>query len=503
MILFDEQTKDELPESFTEDRRCPNEMTSYYKDDSTYGHCRKEEWNKYATIQSIYELNLNFPIVLIRDQTNITNIVKCFNEFNSKENKKNYEPTKSTDLICSLELKTWMIGAKNSKVCMSRSSSGINFENVKYCDSVNSYNVFSTLFKYGEDDRIEDRSIVMLTSRIDSLSIFDNAANGASTTLTSLITLFSVMSILRDQRENGVLKHNGHNVLYSFFDGESLDYIGSGKTAFDLGTDGLRPLQYDSKVLNVTFFKQHLHSAIELSQTTSTDKFYIHTDPLTRNKSSIKPQLDELIESLVSSSIENVDQADLPLPPSSVQQLLAHDHDLPVLVISNHRTDFENKFYNSFLDDHRSIKDKENVISKIASLSESIANSLLTVLESQKDANLKADTELIRTLYNCLIEDSKCKFFEDIRGKTSRLQPAFDTYPLYISTSINEDLQPYHYEYLITLSRLSSYLNGKNMDNISTSDACEEMNNLKTNVSEFDTHNVCHTFNYFKSLLFV
>lgn len=234
--------------------------------------------------------------------------------------------------------------------------------------------------------------------------------------------------------------------------------------------------------------KKHLRSAIELNQLIIDDKFYLHTDPLTRNKSTIRNELDNLIYKLLKSNfIENVQ--DTPLPPSSVQQLLAHDLDLPVLVISNHKTDFTNKFYNSFLDDSRTIKNKEQSILKIAKLSESIAKTIISILNNENDLNrikINGDdySKLIRDLYYCLIEDSKCKFFEDIRSRPSRLDSQYKTYPLYISTTVlrNEELQPYHYEYLITLGRLSSFLNGRNLDNITTKEQCDEMNNLNINV---------------------
>jgi len=480
LVLFDNHTE-ELPESLTEDQRCPNVMSEYYKNDLTYGNCKKQEWNQF-TIQSLYELNLEFPLVLVRNQSDINLIEQCFNDFNAKTNKTS-QPKQSTDLICSLQLKTWMLGAKDSKVCMSRSSVGFSLESTKYCDSVNSYNVFSTLFKYENNIQAEDRSIVMLTSRVDSLSLFDNSATGASTTSTSIITLFSVMAILRDLRNQGVLVSNGHNVMYALFDGESLDYIGSGRTAYDLGTDGLSPFIIQStKNFNLTFYKNHLHSAIEISQATSTDNFYIHTDPLTREKESIKNQLDQLIKNLNSSSSIKLAAQDLPLPPSSVQQLLAHDHDLPVLVISNHEKKFINKFYNSFLDDERAIKDKEKVIDNIVSLSESIAKTLISVLETSKEVTVKADRNLTSKLYNCFIEDSKCSFFRDLLGRESRLQSNFKTFPLYISTSLFDVLQPYHHEYIEVLSLLSAYLNGQNLENATKKESCLKMNEIDSNV---------------------
>ena len=494
LILFDTRS-DELPEAFSEDRRCPNEMTSYYRTDPTYGHCRREEWNKYASFEAISELNLDFPMILMRDQSNITSIKQCFQRFN--EPSAGHRPSGTTSMLCSLELKTWMVGAKSSKVCMSRSTSGINLENVGYCDSVASLNLFASLFKYEKEDKIDDRSVLVLASRIDSLSIFDNAATGASTTLTALITLFSVMRILREQRDaDGLERMSRKNVLYALFDGEAFDYVGSGRMAFDLGTDGLQALLYSGQSFeNLKFLKHHLHSAIEINQATwvgqndeTNRTFYIHTDPLTREKPTIKKELDKLVQELIQPNLINdAKGANLPLPPSSVQQLLAHDPDLPVLVISNHKTDYVNKFYNSFLDDKRTIADRKGlVISKIAALSESIARTIIRFLDN-KERPLKADHELIGQLYDCFIENSKCKFFEDIRGAASRLSPAFATFPMYITTTRIEfrEMVPFHFEYLWTLSRLSAYLNGKNQSSIRNADECKEQNKKQDTNSTF------------------
>ena len=476
LVLFDLQFKDKLPSAFSEDKQCPNEMTSYYKDSKEYGFCK---WNSYAPSPSIAELNLDFPMMLMRDEKNITSIEQCFNDFNQLEKRK------TIDLLCSLELKTWMYGAKSSKVCMSRSSSDYNLETVLFCDSINSFNVFDTQFKYANaTSKIDDRSILMLISRIDALSIFDNAANGVSTTFTSLITLFSVMKILKQQQPT---RKNGRNVMYSLFDGEAFDYIGSGRTAYDLGTPAVG-LQSISSKNKLKFLKQHLHSAIEISQATFQDKFYIHTDPLTRAQPNIESELTKLINSLQTNSkiLEKVDyKLKQPLPPSSVQQLLAHDHNLPVLVISNHKTEYVNKFYNSFLDDKRTIDDrKEQVIENIASLSESIASTLISFLNDGGEASkiaVKADLKLIKQLYDCFIEDSRCKFFEQIRGKPSNLRNY--NYPLYISTSGIEEIQPYHSEYIMTLKRLSAFLNGDRLSEIISEENCKALGKLNLNLT--------------------
>lgn len=483
LVLFDVQSKDKLPNSFTEDKRCPNEMTSYYKDNEVYGHCKREEWNKFApSIESISELDLDFPMILIRDKENITSIEQCFNDFNVKGT------SKTSDLICSMELKTWMFGAKNSKVCMSRSTSGVNFESVLYCDSVSSYNLFNTLFKYENetlDDQLKNRSVLVLASRIDSLSIFDNSASGASTTLTSLITIFSVMDIMK---QLNLEKNKNKNIMYALFDGEAFDYIGSGRAAFDLGTTGLEPkLMVDKKFKGLKISKNHLHSVIEINQATfMNDKFFIHTDPLTRDKIEVKEELNKLIDSLTKSEIikkvnESLNQ---PLPPSSVQQLLAHDQNLPVLVISNHESEYVNKFYNSFLDDDRAIGlNKEQIIEKIAKLSESIASTLITFLnQNPNKANINANNYLINKLYNCLIEDSKCEFFDEIRGAKSNLPNDYKTYPLYIRS----DSQSYHFEYVYTLNRLSSWLTGQIEPNITTKDACKKLNKKIESNSSFE-----------------
>lgn len=485
LVLFDIQSLDKLPSSFTEDKRCPNDMSSLYEDDSTYGHCKKGDWNVFAGTESFLDLDLDFPMILIRDKDNITNIEKCFHTFNQIPNGDN--PSKISSLLCSIQLETWMIGAKNSKTCISRSTSGTNFEATSYCDSVSSFNVFSNLFKYEKEQKIKDRSIIMLTSKIDSLSIFNNAANGVSTTLASVITLLSIMSILRDQKEKNIFPENG-NVLYSLFDGESLDYVGSGRTAFDLGTEGIQP-GYPGVSSDFRFKKQHIRSVIDLNQLVLEDKkdskFYLHTDPLTRTKSKVRPILDKLVESLTSNGlIEYHPEDDQPLPPSSVQPLLAHDLDLPALVISNHRKGYLNRFYNSFLDDSRTIGiRKKEVIQQIASLSELVAKSIILALNenAKKTIELKADLTLIEKLYDCFIEDSRCKFLEDLRGKPFNMDPQYNTFSLYISTTGSSGHEPTHYRYVTSLGVLSMFLSGTNLNNITTKEECDKLNKLKNN----------------------
>lgn len=70
-------------EFLSADKSCPNENFDLYVNDTTYGHCRQQEWNSEDNSHSegLLFYDWPFPIFLIKNQTNANEIRDVSNFF--------------------------------------------------------------------------------------------------------------------------------------------------------------------------------------------------------------------------------------------------------------------------------------------------------------------------------------------------------------------------------------------------------------------------------------
>ena len=70
------------PKGFSSDSSCPNQHFSLYANDSTYGYCKTQEWNKPTSDHQngIQFFDWPFPIFLLRNMTEI-NLTLSVNSF--------------------------------------------------------------------------------------------------------------------------------------------------------------------------------------------------------------------------------------------------------------------------------------------------------------------------------------------------------------------------------------------------------------------------------------
>lgn len=126
------------------------------------------------------------------------------------------------------------------------------------------------------------------------------------------------------------------NVIFSLFNGEAFDYIGSSRVAYDLMEGNFNSI--GGRSLGI----EKITAVIELGQLGGAGKLYMHANNHEGNG---------VIETLRTTlSLENSTLIDS-VPPSSIQSFLAVKPNLTAVVISNHGEEFTNKYYHSLLDD--------------------------------------------------------------------------------------------------------------------------------------------------------
>ncbi|NWI89355.1 NICA protein, partial [Pitta sordida] len=127
------------------------------------------------------------------------------------------------------------------------------------------------------------------------------------------------------------------NVMFTFFQGETFDYIGSSRMVYDMEQDKF-PLRLEN-----------IHSFLELNQVAlrNDSVLWMHTDPVSRMNKSMEEQVKILLDVLsLSGAGSNVTLREpgfsQPLPPSSFQRFLRARH-IPGVVLTDHRTSFQNR----------------------------------------------------------------------------------------------------------------------------------------------------------------
>uniref|UniRef100_A0A8C3Y5S3 Nicastrin n=1 Tax=Catharus ustulatus TaxID=91951 RepID=A0A8C3Y5S3_CATUS len=303
-----------------------------------FAHCNGSVWNPLGSGVS-YE-DFPFPIFLLQDANETETIKECFRAHNVPA-----VPGAAPQFpLCAMQLQSHMHAAASTVTCMRRSSLqstfSINPEIV--CDPLLDYNVWSSLQPINASGKVEpEKRLILAATRVDSHSFFWNVAPGAEAAVGSFVSLLAAAQAL--QAAPGALGLP-QNVLFVFFQGETFDYIGSSRLVFDMEQE-----KFPLRLENIGAF-------LELGQVSlrNDSVLWMHTDPISRRNQSVDSQVRDLLDVLNRSSPgSGVSLADpgvsQPLPPSSFQRFL-RARSIPGVVLSDHRGQFHNRYFQSIYD---------------------------------------------------------------------------------------------------------------------------------------------------------
>lgn len=300
----------------------------------------------------------------------------------------------------------------------------------QFCDPLGGWNIFSTLFETSRNETIENKSLVVLASRLDSFSMFDNISPGADSAIISVITLLSVADTLSQHKEAIKTKGKNKNIFFALFDGEAFDYIGSSDVAYDMRL-GKFPVDPSSDRDMAQIKLSQVSHFIELSQLTphavteGKHKLWVHRDGATKPDETTKKLIDSLISNGGQTPTVEVarTEEDRPLPPSSLHTFLKDDRSLTGVVIANHQKEYTNKYYNSIFDDINNVNQSSKYSQNLADISDLVSKTVYQLLADQPKEAIKPNQTLIEKLIHCYLVDSSCDFFKYITGGTVKSMP--------------------------------------------------------------------------------
>ncbi|CAB1317241.1 unnamed protein product [Coregonus sp. 'balchen'] len=304
------------PPEFSPHTTCPNENTGVYSDN--YGpnlaHCNSTVWNPLGNGLSYEEFD--FPVFSLNEDNETELIKQCYFDHNRAVN-----GSAPQYPLCAMQLFSHMHAVTNTPTCMRRN-------NINY--SIN------PVFGHKENE-----SVVIAAARLDSRAFFWEVSTGAEGSISGFVTLLAAAQALREVTHEAPPTRN---ILFAFFQGEAFDYIGSSRMVYDM-EKGKFVIDLDN-----------VHSILEIGQVAvhSGTNLFLHSDPVSRRNNTVNDEITNLVKNLQSSTAglsfllvePGVSQ---PLPPSSLQRFL-RARPIPGIVIADHKSAFNNRYYESFYD---------------------------------------------------------------------------------------------------------------------------------------------------------
>lgn len=411
-------------ESFSQESKCPNQFSGLVNDKQTCDVARpKVSWNPSGT--GLLLEDFPFPIYYVQDTSEIAKIIDCYVKFNSFDIKNQHERS-----LCSIEIKAFMSAAVSSEVCIRRTDSMSGF---KYCDPLEGKNLFATLFPRQTVDpntrKVDDNEkFIMVSTRMDTTSMFDGIGQGAMDSLVSYATLMSTAHLLSRLLPDKMENHR--NIIFMFFNGESYDYIGSQRFIYDVKNKAFPPIRSKTNPIKL----ENIEILIDIGTIDNPEKLQIYHYTEFPSASRIVYLLNKY-NSNFSLNTMTSDKFDQNLPPSSAQSFLRENTSFPAVVLTSYPF---NKFYHSIYDNYENIGfvyrnlsnqyrktftepadlhnsynfEYDSIQMKIRNVSTILAFSLYEMLTNTSyTSQLGANIILIDELLYCFLLNSDCPLF--------------------------------------------------------------------------------------------
>uniref|UniRef100_A0A671W029 Nicastrin n=1 Tax=Sparus aurata TaxID=8175 RepID=A0A671W029_SPAAU len=326
------------PKGFSPHTTCPNENTGVYTEeyDPAFAHCNVTMWNPLGNGLSYEEYD--FPIFSMKDDNDTQIIRQCYLDHNRAVNGSTPQYP-----LCAMQLYSHMSAVTDTATCMRRNDINFSISPEMVCDPLGDYNVWASTRPINNTAKGHKmfESVVIAAARLDSRSFFFDIAPGAESGVSGFVTLLAAAQALRNATQEA---QPNRTILYTFFQGETFDYIGSSRMVYDMQSN-----QFAVDLDNV-------HSVLEIGQVglRADSKLWLHSDPVSMKNSSVNNEVRKLIVNLQTASRGlnvSVEEPGFsqPLPPSSFQRFL-RARPIPGVVIEDHQSAFTNRFYESMYD---------------------------------------------------------------------------------------------------------------------------------------------------------
>ena len=463
------------PEAYSDDSTCPNSVSSLYQ--GTENQCRS--WNPPGS-NLMFE-DYDFPILLSKDQNTSDFLVKdCFEKFNVPE-----EDGSARDWpLCAVELKSHMYAAVDTPTCIRRSNMITSLLPTKFCDEMGDLNTFLFLEERNQTEEEAEKSVIVVSTQIDAMTMFDMNEFGADVPVTPIVTLLETARLLAKTRPNFEGKIS--NILFAFFYGEAFDYIGSSRFTYDM-KESKFPHETDAEKYSggqqPLLKAENINMMVELGQiynVKSEGKLFTHTDNQFDD-----PELVDSLRRFANQNDLNMKSSSVSesrgLPPSSLHSVLKERRDIPGLLVTDFDSEYSNQFHHSIFDtgkinlDYNFTKGTDQaVVQHISKLSVALAEFLYETASGEgRNARIPtfdSDENLINELLHCYLDTANCTMFN---AASNSATPPYvgpfpkSPYPQYVGVDIKSQ-----YHGMFTRNVLA-LLTGEIQEDIESEEKCK------------------------------
>uniref|UniRef100_A0A672T6E4 Nicastrin n=1 Tax=Sinocyclocheilus grahami TaxID=75366 RepID=A0A672T6E4_SINGR len=325
-------SKTGLADNFSPHTTCPNQNTGVYS--ASYGsdlaNCNVTVWNPLGNGLS-YE-DFAFPVFALKDENQTQVIRKCYEDHNLRVNGSTPQYP-----LCAMQLFSHMHAVTDTVTCMRRTDlqNRFSINPEVLCDPLSDFNVWTSTRPLNSSAKghAANESVVLAATRLDGRSFFWEQAPAAEGTVSGIVTLLAAIQALSPVTQEAPPPRN---IFFTFFQGEAFDYIGSSKMVYDM--------EKNDFVIDLN----NVHSMLEIGQVglRSGQSLWMHSDPVSRKNDSVN---EESAAAGLNVSLGHP-LFTQPLPPSSLQRFL-RARPIPGLVLADHQTLFNNRYYESMYDD--------------------------------------------------------------------------------------------------------------------------------------------------------
>lgn len=328
-------------ETFSHESKCPNQFGGLLTKQTCDAGDAKNSWNPFGT--NLMNEDYPFPIFYVSEEAEVQKLVECYQQFNSFDMQNQHDRS-----LCSVQINTLMSAAGSSETCIRRTNMIRNLQPTKYCDPLQGKNVYGTLFEretIDEGEQVVDsqEKFILVTTRTDTSSLFDEFYQGAMSSLVPFATVIGVaqyLNTLLPQRPQDAK----YNILFVLFNGESFDYIGSQNFIYDME----RNVFPGNKTHKNRITMENIEFMIDIGTLDDLRTINVyHPSKLA--------QVDTLIKNINAYNrfgIQVVDKLQDNLPPFSAHTFLRSNESFPAMILMGEP---KNKFYQSIFDDYRNL----------------------------------------------------------------------------------------------------------------------------------------------------
>ncbi|XP_049941555.1 nicastrin isoform X2 [Schistocerca serialis cubense] len=416
-VLLAYDTATDLPQHYSPDDTCPNRYSGQKKCDDN------APWNPEG--MGLLQIDWGFPMFYIKSNSNdssgnLRKIRECHQRYNSAD-------TQAGWTLCAIEMNSYMSAAVSSEVCVRRNGVKNNFHPVHVCDALIDRNVWVSLpalSRNRPDAAYENGTVITVSARMDSTSMFDQVVPGATSPVTGIVALLATAHALSQVFPQDDTQQSS-TVLFTLLHGESHDYIGSQRLLWDM-LHGQFPHPPNAGIDDPVhlLYPNHLKLFVELSQLSNRQQHLTFHPASSANyiraHAPVMDFMGNMTEFGHNYGITFTKSTTDTLPPASLQTFLVHDNKLPGVVIADHEAGFTNRYYNSIFDDastlnytyyNGSVPPEDSLASFIANFSTVLAQSLFYMATKTKNTNASVDATLVDELLHCYLESMNCSIF--------------------------------------------------------------------------------------------